>query len=155
MNRPPPHSLRRRRGFTLVELLTVIGIIVVLVSILLPTVGKVRTQAQVASTQQQMATIAGAIERYRLEQGGFPGLLPNGAFNATTGMATIGGVSMTMTEMLTLALCGGLTEAGGTITYDDELVGGGAMSFGPEVARRKRYTAYVDPTPGQMMPVQP
>ena len=69
MNRAPLR-FRRRRGFTLVELLTVIGIIVVLVSILLPTVGKVRVQALVASTQQEMTTIAGAIERYRLEQGG-------------------------------------------------------------------------------------
>jgi hypothetical protein len=62
-----------------------------------------------------------------------------------------------MTEMLTLALCGGLTfdSGGNNIIYDDKLVGRGATSLGPFAARRTKYPAYIDPTPGQMMPVQP
>jgi prepilin-type N-terminal cleavage/methylation domain-containing protein len=170
MNRPALRTRPRHRGFTLVELLTVIGIIVVLVSILLPTVGKVRVQALVASTNQQIATIAGAIERYRLEQGGMPGAFTNAQFNtngvldaASCRVKTVVGtttgpeIAPTMTELMVLALCGGLKDPVGynEVTYDPALLGRGSSSLGPDAARRKRYPAFIDPTPGQMMPMQP
>ena len=61
---------RRRRGFTLVELLVVIGIIALLMSILLPTLGRVREQSQAIKCFSQLRQIATAIEIYKTQNDG-------------------------------------------------------------------------------------
>src|SRR5688572_20652006 len=63
-----------RRGFTLVELLVVIGIIALLISILLPSLAAARQQAQSIKCLSNMRQIAMAAATYTSQSKGY--LLP-------------------------------------------------------------------------------
>src|SRR6476469_8031243 len=73
----PGTSLRRRTalGFTLVELLVVIGIIAVLISVLLPALSKARGRAQTIACSSNLRQVSQAIFNYATE---YKGSLPYG-----------------------------------------------------------------------------
>lgn len=72
-NCPSGRALRRRYcgGFTLVELLVVIGIIAVLLGILIPTLGRAREQANRAACSSNLRTLAEAFIMYTNENKGW------------------------------------------------------------------------------------
>lgn len=63
--------MRKSRGFTLVELLVVIGIIAVLISILLPTLARARQTANLVSCQSNFRQVYGAVMFYANENKGY------------------------------------------------------------------------------------
>jgi prepilin-type N-terminal cleavage/methylation domain-containing protein len=148
-----PHQLKTaRRGFTLVEMLTVIGIIVLLVSILLPVVGAVRTRGHEADTRAMLARIATGIESYYSDFNAYPGPIGNDQISVTPGPnivaktgagMTLDKTKITQAENLVLGVLGGLNvETNGNVVFDPALVGQGPMSLNPRAPKKHR--SYMD-----------
>ncbi len=73
---PPP----RRRGFSLTELMVVIGIIAVLAGILLVAMRGVRVRAKYTQTESTMQSFAAACDSFQMEHGRYPGVVPESVF---------------------------------------------------------------------------
>jgi prepilin-type N-terminal cleavage/methylation domain-containing protein len=65
-------SQRRYNGFTLIELVLVVGIIAVLTGLVLSTVGYARKKAALARAETEIAAISAACENYKADNGVYP-----------------------------------------------------------------------------------
>jgi prepilin-type N-terminal cleavage/methylation domain-containing protein len=99
-------STRAASAFTLVELLTVIAILGILATILIPTASYARISAKKAKTRGQFAQWGAAIEAFRQEYGYYPTFETSGAgLNKVNGNTT-GGTNLTATHRFYETLVG-------------------------------------------------
>ena len=68
--------MQKRHGFTLIEILVVVGIIAILIAILLPALGAAKKRAQAADTNAEMVSIAAGLTQYAQLFGNYPGPVP-------------------------------------------------------------------------------
>lgn len=112
------HFLHRRTGFTLVELLVVIGIIALLISMLLPSLNKAR---QAAVTVQCASNLRQHGIAYTLYSNEFKGALPNYADNPDPNVP----LSWQTNRMYTQIMAKSVGQSGGV-----ENEAGGPKEFG-------------------------
>lgn len=75
-----------RRGFSLIELIVVVGIILILVSILIPALGGARMSVQTADSKSQLASLSTACESYYQIFQAYPGPVSEKSIAANTGV---------------------------------------------------------------------
>lgn len=92
MNSPSPleQAAAKPRGFTLVELLAVIVIVVILMALLFPLLSRMRAQAKTAVCVSNLRQMGAAFRLYSADnQGVFPAVTKNGAADTSKGSVNV------------------------------------------------------------------
>ena len=93
-----PSPTRQHRGFTLVELLVVIGIIAILISIILPSLSKARAVAQRTACASNLRQLVLATHMFAQEHGGCIPQAYNNGSGTMKGYSTVVGKSWEFSE---------------------------------------------------------
>lgn len=152
MNKKSVHR-RRRAGFTLTELLVVLSTLLILMSILIPTIAGVRKRGYEVRTRAMVQKIASACQVYSGDWHAFPGMLPDSQLYGKNGGGKVN-VPVTSTENLTLSLLGGLTPDANYANFtfsasqSSPLSTNGPLNLNP--SDPKRYNSYIDYVASEM-----
>ncbi|MEX2671515.1 MAG: type II secretion system protein [Phycisphaeraceae bacterium] len=126
------------RGFSLIELLTVVLIIALLAGILLPTLNYARERAQSAAKMAQLRAIGTAADSYHMSFNAYPGYYADGDLLQSGDAADVNA-----NQNLVLSLMGGV-DPDGTINPD-------SFGTGPRTMAGQRYDAFYSPSPEELM----
>jgi len=152
----------RHGGFTLIELMVVIGIIALLIGILIPVVSRVRQAAYGANTKSLMQKISAACAAYQLTFNSYPGIMPNLAYtfdisnpgNPPAAGAAFAGTDykfFTQSEDMAVTLAGGLKSNAGAMDFDAQYLGQGPVNFNP-MNSGKAHSAFISADPNDLSP---
>jgi competence protein ComGC len=140
-------------------MLVVISIIVILIGILVPVIGKVREKAHEANTKAEIAAFSAVITQYFQDHHAYPGIVANGTLrqpgcrivsDANFTMGSFDYTMMSMNENVFLSLCGGLepdpssTPAAPAFRLNRLLFGNGARQLGIKPGKINAYTDMTD-----------
>jgi len=87
-------SASASRGFSLIELLTVIAVLGILAAIIIPTMGGARDSADRAATKARFSQWAAAMELYRQEYGFYPDIAVAGRLDTARFVAELTGQTL-------------------------------------------------------------
>ncbi|MCH8006613.1 MAG: type II secretion system protein [Planctomycetes bacterium] len=126
----PPRP--RRRGFSMTELLVVIGIIAVLAGILLVAMRGVRVRAKYTQTESTMQSFMAACDSFQMEHGRYPGVVPESVFAnpGGTGPPPISGTENALLDLMGGVIRGDDPQYGNLGGDWDEIVVNGATLLG-------------------------
>jgi prepilin-type N-terminal cleavage/methylation domain-containing protein len=114
---------KKSQGFTLIELLMVIAIIGILAGILIPTVGAVRKQANIAASKSQLSNYVTAIQMFKGEYGFLP-------FVDSAGSDTVFALNSTGQSTEFIKTLSGRDVDGNVISNDDARETGNRRKIG-------------------------
>jgi prepilin-type N-terminal cleavage/methylation domain-containing protein len=99
-----PRANSRSSGFTLVEILVTMTIIVILVSLLLPAISSIRSSARRKQAAVQATAVVNAIKQYHNVYGEFPGQTKDDADGEVTPARVIEALRVNPRKMLFLEI---------------------------------------------------
>lgn len=174
------HHLNRQptaRAFTITELLVVVGIIVLLIGLLLPALGRVREKARITQTSSTLEEFAKACDAFNQQFGYYPGVVPEhilendpkitptenailhlsgGAVREDELPVWIGGVRFDTLDSIVFRSDDSTWGAGQVITFNDPngstfriKVDAGSVGEGPFV-QGKRYAPFYSPKSSEL-----
>ena len=113
------HRPARTNGFTLIELIVVIGIIIVLSGLVLSTAGYARKKSARARAETEIAALSAACENYKADNAIYPANSDTNALNAQTSLDPSGyqAASLALYNALFGATAGSRTPNTGAKSY--------------------------------------
>lgn len=121
----------RVRGFSLVEMLTVLGILAIVLGIIIPVLANVRNSARKSATQSILSDFSTAINQYQISERRLPGYFSAADMGAAAnGSSSAVGEGFTNMDNIMLDLAGGIVTSSTTT--------GTPIDVGPSTAKRVR-----------------